>query len=105
MASLLVLLFCSIISRTKASFLDIKAPDALTFYTKEWEYKFAVQICEQYTSTTWLPSLVMLLQQLGNDQGLFLDLFIAMQFTSHKLQDPEFLFKIESGEDADTIQV
>ncbi|XP_028799979.1 uncharacterized protein At3g06530 isoform X2 [Neltuma alba] len=100
-ASLLVLLFHSLVSREQTTLLNIKALDALTFYTREWEYKLAVQICEQYTSPTWVPALVMLLQQLGNEP---LELFLAMQFTLHKLQDPEFLFKMESGEDADIIQ-
>lgn len=108
LASLLILLFSSLVSRKAAYFLDIEIPDALTFYTREWEYKFAVQICEQYTSMTWLPSLVMLLEQSGNrnvDQALFLELFLAMQFSLQKFQDPEFLFKLESGEDTDVIQV
>lgn len=104
LASLFVLLFHSLVSREQTTFLDIKAPDALTFYAREWEYKLAVQICEQYTSVTWIPALVMLLQRLENDPGLFLELFLAMQFTLHKLQDPEFLVKMESGEDADVIQ-
>ena len=108
MASLLYLLFHSLVSRKAACFLNIETPDALTFYTREWEYKFAVQICEQYTSMTWLPSLVLLLEPRGNsnvDQGLFLELFLAMQFTLQKLQDPEFVFKLESGENTDVIQV
>ncbi|XP_061353134.1 uncharacterized protein At3g06530 [Gastrolobium bilobum] len=107
LASLLILLFGSLVSRKATCFLNIETPDALTFYTKEWEFKFAVQICEQYTSTTWLPSLVMLLEQRGNsnaDQALFLELFIAMQFSLQKLQDPEFVFKLESGEDTVVIQ-
>ena len=54
------------------------------------------------------PSLVMLLQQGGNsdvDQPLFLELFIVMQFSLQKLQDPEFVFKLESREDTAVIQV
>lgn len=107
LASLLILLFRSLISRKAACFLNVETPDALTFYTGEWEYKFAVQICEQYTSVIWLPSLVMLLEQRGNsdvDQALFLELFIVMQFSLTKLQDPEFAFKLESGEDTAVIQ-
>lgn len=108
MASLLSLLLSSLVSRKAICFLDIKTPDALSFYMREWEYKFAVQICEHYTSITWLPSLVMLLEQRGNsnvDQGLFLELFLAMQFMLQKFQDPEFVLKLESGEDIDVIQV
>ncbi|KAK7300089.1 hypothetical protein RJT34_10922 [Clitoria ternatea] len=107
LASLLILLFHSLVSRKAASFVNINTPDALSFYAGEWEYKFVVQICEQYTSTTWLPSLVMLLKQRGNsnlDQELFLELFIAMQFSLQKLQDPEFVFSLESGEDTALIQ-
>ena len=105
LASFLAMLFHSLVSREQTTFLDIKVPDALTFYTREWEYKLALQVCEQYTSLTWIPALVVLLQQLGNDPGLFPELFLAMHFTLHKLQDPEFLFKMESGKDADVIQV
>ncbi|KAI4332818.1 hypothetical protein L6164_017696 [Bauhinia variegata] len=107
LASLLVLLFRSLVSRKAASFLNIQAPDIFTFYTRQWEYKFSLQLCEQYTTMIWLPSLVMLLQQIGNskvDQGILLELFLAMQFTLQKLQDPEFMFKIELGENADIIQ-
>ncbi|KAI9081384.1 hypothetical protein K1719_036647 [Acacia pycnantha] len=104
LASFLAMLFHSLVSREQTTFLDIKVPDALTFYTREWEYKLALQICDQYTSLTWIPALVVLLQQLGNDLGLFLELFLAMHFTLHELQDPEFLFKMESGKDADVIQ-
>ncbi|XP_015973198.1 uncharacterized protein At3g06530 [Arachis duranensis] len=108
LASLLTLLFHSLVSRKEACFLDSETPDALTSYTREWEYKFAVQICEQFTSKTWLPSLVLLLeQQEGHsniDQEWFLELFLAMQFTLQKLQDPEFVFALESGENTVVIQ-
>ncbi|RDX79717.1 hypothetical protein CR513_39830, partial [Mucuna pruriens] len=107
LASLLILLFRSLVSRKAPCFLNIETPDDLTFYTGEWEYKFAVQICGQYTSMTWLPSLVMLLEQSGKsdvDQTLFLELFIVMQFSLQKLQDPEFVCKLESGEDTASIQ-
>jgi hypothetical protein len=36
---------------------------------------------------------------------MFLELFLAMQFSLQKLQDPELLFKLESGEDTAVIQV
>lgn len=108
LASLLILLFSSLVSRKATHFLNIETPDALTFYTTEWEYKLAVQICEQCTSMSWLPSLVTVLEQRRNrdiDQALFLELFLAMQFALQKLQDPEFLFKLESGDDTVVIQV
>nr|XP_007142268.1 hypothetical protein PHAVU_008G266400g [Phaseolus vulgaris]ESW14262.1 hypothetical protein PHAVU_008G266400g [Phaseolus vulgaris] len=107
LASLLILLFHSLISKKSNCFLNVETADDLTFYTGEWEYKFAVQICEQFTSMIWLPSLVMLLEQRGNrdgDQTQFLELFIVMQFSLQKLQDPEFVFKLESREDAAVIQ-
>ncbi|XP_027329398.1 uncharacterized protein At3g06530 isoform X2 [Abrus precatorius] len=107
LASLLILLFRSLASKKASCFLSIETPDALTLYTNEWEYKFAQQICEQYTSMIWLPSLVMVLEQKSNskvDQALFLELFIAMQFALQKFQDPEFVFKLESGEDTASIQ-
>lgn len=105
LASLLFLLFHSLASRGQITFQDIKVADVLQFYTREWEYRLVIEICEEYSSLTWIPALVKLFQQLGNDPGLFLELFLAMQFTLHKLHDPELLFKMESGEDADVIQV
>ncbi|XP_027939226.1 uncharacterized protein At3g06530 [Vigna unguiculata] len=107
LASLLILLFRSLISKKASCFLNAETADDLTFYTREWEYRFAVQICEQFTSKIWLPSLVMLLQQRVNrdvDQTQFLEMFIVMQFSLQKLQDPEFVFKLESREDAVVIQ-
>ncbi|WJX64702.1 hypothetical protein P8452_49448 [Trifolium repens] len=107
LASLLILLFSSLVSRKATCFVNIETLDALTFFTKEWEYKLAVQICEQLTSMRWLPSLVIILEQRVNknvDQSMFLELFLAMQFSLQKLQDPELLFKLESGEDTAVIQ-
>lgn len=108
LASLLRLLFSSLVSRNVTYFLNIETPDALTLCTIEWEYKLAVQICEQYASMTWLPSLVSFYEQRGNknvDQSMFLELFLAMRFCLQKLQDPELLFKLESGVDSVVIQV
>ncbi|AET00469.2 uncharacterized protein At3g06530 isoform X2 [Medicago truncatula] len=107
LASLLRLLFSSLVSRNVTYFLNIETPDALTLCTIEWEYKLAVQICEQYASMTWLPSLVSFYEQRGNknvDQSMFLELFLAMRFCLQKLQDPELLFKLESGVDSVVIQ-
>lgn len=75
---------------------------------KEWEYDFAFQICEQYSCLIWLPALVPLLQQIGKGslcQELFMELLFTLQFTVHKMEDPEFAVKLESGEDSDDIQV
>ncbi|KAJ7949476.1 U3 small nucleolar RNA-associated protein [Quillaja saponaria] len=109
LASLLVLLFRSLVSRKGLLFLsNMQAPGAFTSYVhREWEYAFVIQICEQYMCVTWLPALVMLLRQIGNGdpcQELFLELLFAMQFTLHKLQDPELAFKLESGKASDGIQ-
>ncbi|KAJ0017544.1 hypothetical protein Pint_12302 [Pistacia integerrima] len=64
LASLLVLLFRSLVSRKGSSCLgDSHSSDNFTsFAQREWEYAFAVQICEQYSCLIWLPSLVMMLQ-------------------------------------------
>lgn len=109
LASLIVLLFRSLVSRKGLSCLKILCnSDSFTsLMHREWEYVFAVQICEQYSCLIWLPALVMLLQQIrkGNlCQELFMELLLALQFTLHKMQDPEFAFKLESGEDSDDIQ-
>ncbi|GAU49365.1 hypothetical protein TSUD_252390 [Trifolium subterraneum] len=50
LASLLNLLFSSLVSRKATCFVNIETVDALAFFTKEWEYKLAVQICEQLTN-------------------------------------------------------
>ncbi|KAL4595949.1 hypothetical protein ACB092_12G129000 [Castanea dentata] len=107
--SLLVLLFRSLVSRKGLPCVKtLQNPDSFTsLMHREWEYVFAVQICEQYSCQIWLPALVMLLQQIGKGnlcQELFMELLFAMQFTLHKMQDPEFAFKLESGERSDDIQ-
>lgn len=74
----------------------------------EWEFAFAVRLCEQYSCTIWLPSLVMFLQRIKmghTSVELFMELLFAFLFTLQKLQDPEFAFKLESGEDSEIIQV
>lgn len=110
LASLLVLLFRSLVSRKESYSFDNKnaADSFITSKKREWEYAFAVQVCEQYSSLIWLPSLVMLLRQVGVGnmcQELFVELLFAIQFTQHKLQDPEFTLKLESEEDLEKIQV
>lgn len=111
LASLLFLLFQSLITRKRLTELDNKAytsPDFMAMIQMEWEYAFAVQICEHYTCMIWLPSLVILLQRLGRESlSTFLpvDLLLVMLFISQKLQDPEFAFALESRDDLGTIQV
>ncbi|XP_043702680.1 uncharacterized protein At3g06530, partial [Telopea speciosissima] len=110
LASLLVLLFRSLVSRTIKSFSNestYTAGDFISVTQKEWEYIFALQVCEQYSCMIWLPSLVMLLQQIGTvdqSQVQFMELLCAMQFILYKLQDTELVFKLESGEESDDIQ-
>lgn len=109
LAPLLVLLFRSLVSRKGLTCLSTlnNSESFMSLMHREWEYVFAVQICEQYSCQIWLPALVMLLQQIGRGnlcQELFIELLFAMQFTLHKMQDPEFAFKLKSGEDSDDIQ-
>ncbi|CAL5366770.1 unnamed protein product [Camellia sinensis] len=110
LGSLLVLLFHSLVSRKRLSCPDSSLPswDHLTSLTcTEWEFVFAKQILDQYSCTIWLPSLVMLLQQIDIGtwgEELFMELLVAMQFISDKLQDPEIAFKLDSGEESDNIQ-
>ncbi|KAL4574909.1 hypothetical protein LXL04_021749 [Taraxacum kok-saghyz] len=70
-----------------------------------WEYTFALQVCEQYSCMVWLPSFVSLLQKIETmgtwDPQMLL---VAMKFIGEKLQDPEIAFKVKSGEDVDIIQ-
>ena len=110
LASLLVLLFRSLVCRKGSkSFADEDAANSfITSSKREWEYVFAVQICEQYPCLTWLPSLVMLLRQLGIDtlrQELYMELTFVIQFIEHRLQDPEFSLKLDSKEESENIQV
>ncbi|XP_058086889.1 uncharacterized protein At3g06530 isoform X2 [Magnolia sinica] len=109
LGALLVLLFCSLVLRTTKSSPDgsIYSASLASIAYKEWEYVFAVQICEQYSCTIWLPSLVMLLQEIGmvyqrNEQ--IIELLLAIQFILHKLHDTELAFKLESGQDQDELQ-
>ncbi|KAI9160506.1 hypothetical protein LWI28_008767 [Acer negundo] len=108
LASLLVLLFRSLVSKRSLSSLDdLHTSDSFTsFAQREWEYVFAMQVCEQYSCIIWLPSLVILLQQIGRNlnQDTFVELLFAMKFILQKLQNPEFAFKLDSKEDSDNIQ-
>ncbi|CAL9219862.1 unnamed protein product [Arabidopsis halleri] len=95
--TLLVLLFQSLISRKGSAWLgNAKASESLASVVKrEWEYAFAVEICEQYSSSTWLSSLVMLLQTISKDsKQCFLQMRIVLEFIFQKLQDPEFAFAV-----------
>ncbi|KVI04528.1 hypothetical protein Ccrd_017155 [Cynara cardunculus var. scolymus] len=109
LASLLVLLFRSLASKQNLFGRDINNTlgHLSTTVCMQWEYAFALQISEQYSCMVWLPSLVTLLQKIEMgawDQKLFVQLLVAMQFISDKLQDPEIAFKLKSGEDVNSIQ-
>ncbi|XP_068328989.1 uncharacterized protein At3g06530-like [Pyrus communis] len=109
LASLLVLLFRSLVTRKGLfCFESMHTSDSSTAsLQREWEYSLGLQICEQYSCMIWLPPLVLMLKQIGagiQSQELFIELLIAMRFTLNKLQDPEFAFKLASREDAEKIQ-
>ncbi|KAK9734133.1 hypothetical protein RND81_04G117000 [Saponaria officinalis] len=110
LGSLLVLLFRSLVSKESISSGDYGTESSellTTLVQTEWEFNFAEQICEQYTSVIWLPALVSMLSQFQGapqDNELFLMLLFALKFILVKLQDPEFVFKLQALEDVDTIQ-
>ncbi|CAH2054802.1 unnamed protein product [Thlaspi arvense] len=97
--SLLVLLFQSLISRKDSAWLgNAQNSESFTSIVKrEWEYAFAVEICEQYSSSTWLSSLVILLQTISKDSSsveCFFQMRLVLEFIFQKLQDPEFAFAV-----------
>ncbi|XP_010536553.1 PREDICTED: uncharacterized protein At3g06530 [Tarenaya hassleriana] len=97
--SLLVLLFRSLVSRQDSSwFDDARTSESFTpLAMREWEYAFAVKICEKYSSITWLSSLVVLLENINkhNPSGEFVsELLLVLEFVFQKLQDPEFAFLV-----------
>ncbi|CAL1390897.1 unnamed protein product [Linum trigynum] len=108
LASLLLLLFQSLLSRrVLISLANEQAFDAKGSIWREWEYAFALQIVEQYSSTIWLPSLVILIKRIradDSDQELPVKLLFAMEFILHKLQDPEFTLRLQSSEGFGNIQ-
>ncbi|XP_015877759.3 uncharacterized protein At3g06530 isoform X1 [Ziziphus jujuba] len=109
LAALLFHLFRSLVSRKKSSCFDNKlaADSSITSMKTEWEYAFAVRLCEQYSCTIWLPCLVMVLHRIEMEcisLEALMELLFAIQFMLQKLQDPEFAFKLESGKDSENIQ-
>ncbi|CAI9771819.1 unnamed protein product [Fraxinus pennsylvanica] len=110
LGSLLFLLLHSLVSRK--SLFSLSSNPSLDHLTsiinRQWEYVFALQLCEQYSCTIWLPSVVLLLQKAGNSnlsEDMVLEILAAMQFISDKLRDPEIAYKLDSGEDLNNIQV
>ncbi|KAK2994684.1 hypothetical protein RJ640_026163 [Escallonia rubra] len=110
LASLFLLLFRSMVLRKCSTSLDdsLHSLNDLTSTTRtEWEYTFAMHVSEQYSCKIWLPSLVMLLRKIETgiwSKDLLMELLVAMQFISEKLQDPEIAFKLDSGDSSDEIQ-
>ncbi|CAN1344838.1 Uncharacterized protein At3g06530 [Linum perenne] len=109
LASLLLLLFQSLVSRKRftSSCRGQSLDDCEGSVWREWEYSFAVQIFEQYSSTLWLPSLVMLLKRIqedGSNPELPVKVLFAMEFILRKLQDPEFTLRLQSSEGLNNIQ-
>ncbi|KAF5193642.1 U3 small nucleolar rna-associated protein [Thalictrum thalictroides] len=110
LASLLVLLIRSAVARKSKSCSDeisLSSVSSASLVLNEWEYKFAMQVCTQYSCMIWLPSLVLLLKQVrvcDKSQNQITELLLAMKFVLQKLQDTELVFKLESEEDLDEIQ-
>ncbi|KAK8344000.1 hypothetical protein V6Z12_A07G051700 [Gossypium hirsutum] len=109
LSSLFVLLLRSLVSRKGLSCLtDTYSSDSFLYSAhQDWEYAFAIQICGQYSCRVWLPSILKVLQVMRpNDltQEVFMQFFFAMHFVLYKFQDPEFVLKLESRENSDSIQ-
>lgn len=107
LASLLDLLFHSLVSRKGLSCIDDASKNLSSSAHKEWEYRFATQLCGQYSCMIWLPSLLKVLQLIVRDDpslDQFMRLLLALDFISQKMQDPEFALTLKSGEKSDTIQ-
>ncbi|CAN8269591.1 unnamed protein product [Cochlearia groenlandica] len=94
--SLLVLLFESLASRKDLA--NGQNSESFTSVVgREWEYAFAVEICQQYSSSTWLSSLVILLQTVcreSSSKQCFFQMRLVLEFIFQKLQDPEFAFAV-----------
>ncbi|XP_057776784.1 uncharacterized protein At3g06530 isoform X2 [Salvia miltiorrhiza] len=110
LGSLLFLLFHSLISRNKELNFHVhgRSLEHLTFaINKLWEYEFAVILCEQYSCTTWLPSLILALKRIGNNslnEDTSMHLLVTMHFVANKLRDPEIYYKLELEETSNEIQ-
>ncbi|KAL6526925.1 hypothetical protein OROGR_016015 [Orobanche gracilis] len=102
---MLFLLFRSLTSRKNELGLLVNnhSFDQITFViTKQWEYEFSVLLCNQYSCTIWLPSLILALQKILNDPSSVdtcMQMLVTMQFVSDKLRDPKLSNKLELDED------
>ncbi|XP_051122807.1 uncharacterized protein At3g06530 [Andrographis paniculata] len=110
LGSLLFLLFCTLVSRKALSSLldNDHTFDNLTFaISKQWEYEFATHLCEQYSCTIWLPSLVQALQKIRSktlSENTIMQIFVARQFVADKLQDSEISDKLLLDDGLNSIQ-
>lgn len=104
-------LFCSLLSRIRknlqgeASALGTRISSE---FLSEWEYIFAVQLSTQYSCEVWFPSLVKLLRETkmhSKHEDLPSLLHMAVQLIQQKLEDAEFIFQLESGQDPSYLQV
>lgn len=110
LGSLLFLLFRSIISRKSLYSLDadeLSLRSMTILIIKQWEYGFALQLCQQYSCTVWLPSINLTLQKIRSsdlNEETFMETLVAIQFVAEKLRDPEMSYRLDTGEDVDKIQ-
>lgn len=110
LAPLLSLLFRSLMTKKDLSQSVTIMVSSSEFMSviEEWEYGFALQVTDHYSSVVWLPSLAILLQRIGGlslSRELFMELLLVMHFISQKLQDPELTMNLDTGENSEKIQV
>ncbi|XP_022943098.1 uncharacterized protein At3g06530 [Cucurbita moschata] len=107
LASLLLHLFKSLVSKLPSS-EDLHGLDGfMSFVHREQEYVFALHICEKYSCSTWLRALATMFKHMGLDDFCvesLKQLFLATNFCLDKLQGPEFAFRLASQENSDDIQ-
>ncbi|KAK4787741.1 hypothetical protein SAY86_011574 [Trapa natans] len=109
LASLLSLLFRSLITRRDLaqSGNSVVSPSEFMLAVGEWEYVFALQIIEHYSSIVWIPSLVMLLERIEGrsfSRDLFMELLLSVHLISQKLQDPELSMNLNTEQNSEDIQ-
>ena len=78
------------------------------YFEVEWEYMFALRLCNQYSCKVWLPCLVNLLEEIKTctkDEDQLLVLCLTMHFILHKLHDTELVFELDSRKDGNWLQV
>lgn len=110
LGSLLFLLFRSIVSRKILYSLDadeLSLSSMTILIIKQWEYGFALQLCQQYSCAVWLPSINLTLQKIRSsdlNEETFMETLVAIRFLAEKLRDPEMSYRLDTGDDVDKIQ-